>query len=299
MQIFAGEDTYASYHAARLAAKKSADKATRELVVVDAGDTTAAQLAGFVSGASLFDSGKYVLLKRPHENTDILMYLQQLAGRAADQVCVWVDAKPDYRQKMIKHAKQAGYLFDFPKMSESKLALWVTKYAGELELKLGSSLVQILIEICGEDRWRIDSELHKLVIYTESSSQQVDEVVLRQLIGSEVSGDIWHLLDSLGGRRKQPAIRELDKLLRHEDSSQYVIAMLSREIGLLARVKMARNAADLKLHPYVLEKTRKKAAHYSWQKIKQLSLMLMRLDYTIKSGRIDPALGLSMYLLVW
>lgn len=300
MQIFAGEDTYAAYHAAKQAAKKLAIKNTRELITLEATDANPGQLAGYLSGMSLFDSGKCVLLKRPGDKTEVMEYVSQISDQnAAENLVLWFDTKPDMRQKLMKQAKTSGYLYDFPQLKENKLALWVVEKAKELGLKWQDAMTSLLIEFTGGDKWRMENELLKIQTCAAALARDIDVDDLRKLIGVEESGDMWKFLDSLGTQNKKEAVRELEKLLRYEDSSQYVIAMLIREIGLLARVKSSPDGKELKLHPFVLEKTRRKASRYSWDKIKQLSLSLLRLDYTIKSGRIDPGLGLALYLLVW
>ena len=252
MQIYAGEDTYASYNAARQAARKLAARENLELLVLEASDTTPGQLAGYISGMSLFDSGKCVLLKRPAENSDVHSYLTDL-GDSAGKLILWLDTKPDARTKLIKDAKKSGSLYDFPRLNENKLSLWITQRAKELELKWSHELTSLLLEFTAGDRWRIENELTKLQTFAQATDGEISPEILRQLIGAEVGGDIWKLLDGIGGPDKKVAVRELEKLLRYEDSSQYVIPMLAREIGLLARVKSSPDGSGLKLHPFVLD----------------------------------------------
>jgi DNA polymerase III delta subunit len=88
--------------------------------------------------------------------------------------------------------------------------------------------------------------------------------------------------------------------LKFETNTQYLIAMLSRELSIMFKLKyFSENNMDLKdlgLHPFVLQKSIKKIKNFSLEDLKNKIRDLMLLDYKIKSGRLPDTLALKLFL---
>jgi DNA polymerase-3 subunit delta len=305
IKVYAGDDTYTSYNQALNEAKNLAQELGRNLVILEADDlSTPKELAQHLESISLFNVAEVVLAKRLLKSAALSKYVQDSLDKLNNSyLVIWHDGKVDKRQALVKKLISDKLLteYDLPKGSE--FVNWIVAKAKEKNIKLSSSLAtQILMQI-GDDPGRIEQELQKLALFLAASNSEVSEKVISQVVGAEVSGDIWKFLDSLSAGSKQVVVAELDKLMQYDDNGQYLLTMLARELQIISSVKFAldhhKSTADLGLHRFVVEKATSKARKLSWAKLQKLSKALFRLDLAIKQGKMEEKMGLLLLVLSW
>lgn len=300
--IFAGEDTFASYHAAQKQVQKLAGG--RDVETIDAEDTTLNQIQQKLDSIDLFSAQGPMWLKRVDKNKTTWQWITGLDPKALSRdVVVWCEGKLDGRAAVTK--KLAGeHLQVFEALKPRQFTQWTQQHAHTLGIKLNSDLAGALVEVVGADKWLLDQELQKLATFV-SSGGQLSVQLIREVSTTEISGDIWRFLDLLTAGNRQAAIAELHKVMFYDaEQIHYVIAMLTRELDLLAKVLTARklglSMGETGLQGFVLDKTVAKAGRFSLEKVSKLIQGLFRLEVGIKSGKIfDPEAALMLYCLSW
>lgn len=298
MHIFLGEDTYAAFTAAKEAAVNAASKLSREVLVVDADlQENSAIIFQNLEGNSLFGGSAVLVAKRLFHNKALTEQLaknwEMLKGT---ELYVWHEGKLEKQNALYKKALESKLVTNFGNQEPGKVGIWLADLAKTQNLNLSPGIRQYLLEQADGDKWRLVQEVNKLANYADATGG-VDMEVASSLVGSAVRGDIWKLLDNLGN--SSVCLAEFEKLNKYEDMTQYVITMLGRELGLMAQVQSASDPFGLGLHKFVVQKTLRKVQKYSWSKVQKLSKALLRLDLAIKEGKVDPYMGLVLYLLSW
>ncbi len=298
--LFHGEDDFSSFEAAHKQSESLVSDGL-ELEVIDADDTSVDQFHRMVGATTLFGANKVVLAKRLLTSSKYADYILDNLDLLIDKpIVIWHQGKVDGRLAVLKHLKQKAKVVEFEGQKDRDIESWVTARAKEMGLKLDYGVASLLVLITAGEKGVLASELEKLSLYDESP---VTEDVVRLTSGLEQSGDIWKFLDSLANGNQANAIKEFDRLIRFGQNEQYILAMLNRELWLIAKVKDAEESGrpvhQLGMAPFVLQKVQQKARRFSMVQIKKLAFGLMRLDLAIKQGRVDPTDGLLAYLLSW
>src|SRR5262245_16318566 len=119
LQVFAGEDTFASYNAAREYASQLCAESGSELAVLDADDLAApADLLRPLENLSLFGAGNVVLAKRLLANARLSRYLEDNLGSLLDKpLVIWHDRKLDARLGLTKTLKAKATVMEFSPLS--------------------------------------------------------------------------------------------------------------------------------------------------------------------------------------
>lgn len=304
IRIFSGEDTFESYALAKIQADKFAKDLGQEIKILNADQITdPTEFIQYLEGVGMFSESFVVFLKRLSNNKKLLeFFTQNYPSLKAYNIVIWEDRKVDSRLKFYQLSKKENILFSYEAPKEAVLKTWITNLVKEKNIKLTSDQISMLIQNIGFDKWKLTNEIEKISIYCDSKKMnQLDDVDFDNIVGYDIEGDIWKLVDAFSNRDRKACIRELDKIMKVEDNSQYVIAMLIRELSLLSQVIYCNqnniDTSALKVHPFVLQKIRAKARKFSLNDVKFFIKKLFDLDFAIKKGNIEQKIGLTLYIL--
>ena len=204
--------------------------------------------------------------------------------------------------KLAQTEEMAGQghvkLFGLPK--EGALPAWVRERAqakgGEFEPRAAAHLAALV----GRQPRLLDQEIEKLLLYCDGRSITLADVQL--LVSRAREANIFELVDLVGQRRTDRALRLLHALLEDDQEPLYVLAMLARQIRLLIQVSelgeqglgQAEIAKRLKLLSFIAGKMLAQARNFSLRQLEAAHACLVRTDWLIKTGQMDGVLALDM-----
>lgn len=299
--LFHGDDNYSSYIASKKKLAEDSALSEKQPLVIDAKGLTISDLKQYVSNIGLFDKGNVILLKRITDNPSLITEIvENLEEWLQTDIILWEDKS--IKSPLVNELSKAKRVYEFTLPKYQELEKWVITRANEIGANLKPIHAQLLIQICNQDMLRIINELQKLHLYSQAKQEPITEDMIMKTCADTSSGNIWKFLDDLSNGSLSGAMQEYGKLTSISDNTQYLISMLARELRLLAEVKFAQESGDtsnVKLAPFVLKKTKEKVKRFSSDRIKKLGQALLRLDIAIKSGEIDPTIGLFIYITAW
>lgn len=310
--LFHGTDRYQTWVDSRKQAAKLAKQSGLEVLPLEADEIDINQLLNHITAVSLFNNKSLVLLKRLFDSAALARQFETILDTFKDvDIVIWQPGKADKRTTLYKSIAKQGQVVEHTQPKFRDLVSWVSKTAKQKKLQLPSRLAELIIERVGEDKFRLEQELEKLVRLSEAElpeaekvePSEVSEDLILDSVGVSTTGDVWTFLDALASGNRKKALLEYDKMMRFEPNTQYIIAMLARELWLMSQVLNAQEKGiplnTLGMAPFVLTKTQKKLRRYSWQRIQKLSQGLLRLDYAIKQGAVPEYEAMLMYILIW
>ncbi len=234
---------------------------------------------------------------------DLIAYLERLPDTTR---LVFVEAKTLAKNNpVLKHAAaidddKRAYVKAFSAPTERALPKWIQDRVQAKGGTIEPGAVTELAAHIGADLRLLDNEIEKLLTYRAKETIRAQDV--RALVASVRESDVFALVDAVGRREAKSALKLLHAQLDHNAAPIYLLAMITRQFRLLLQMKdlatrgLTIDAAreQLKLHPFVANKTWTQALNFSLPQLEAIYRKLLDTDLAIKTGRSEPVLALDL-----
>lgn len=191
---------------------------------------------------------------------------------------------------------------EFELLTGQKLKNWTKKEFGKYKTEIEPMALDLLIEYVGSDLWKMNNEILKLVNY--KNRKIINKGDIQLLIKSKIETDIFKTIDALAGKNKKQALELLHKHLEKGDSPLYLISMINYQFRNLLIIKDLTEKSKpynliLKasgLHPFVVKKSYYQSQKFTFPELKKIYQKIFEIDFSIKTGRIEPGAGLDLLI---
>ena len=182
-----------------------------------------------------------------------------------------------------------------------QLARWIKETAEAKGAAINPAAIRSMADLVGSDLWTLDQELEKLSLY--AAGREIGEQDVRLMVSQVREASIFEAVDAMIDGRSQVALRLLAQLRDDGREPQYIIAMVERQLRLLA---LAHDSVERRLpqnelkralgtsSDFVVRKTMDQARRHSRRDIAWRYDRLLEADLSIKQGRVDPDLALEL-----
>ena len=182
-----------------------------------------------------------------------------------------------------------------------QLSRWIKEASEARGAAISPTAIRAMADLVGSDLWTLDQELEKLSLY--ASGREIGEGDVRLMVSQVREASIFEAVDAMIEGRPQVALRLLAQLRDDGREPLYIIAMVERQLRLLA---LARDAAERRLpqnelkralgtsSDFVVRKAMEQARRHSWEDIAWRYDRLLEADLSIKQGRVEPDLALEL-----
>ena len=183
---------------------------------------------------------------------------------------------------------------------QETLSGWIQRRVGSNGGDFSREASERLAALVGRDLRLLDQEIDKLLLYADGRQVTVEDV--RALVSLARQADIFDLVDCVGRRETDWAMRVLHRMLEEGAEPLYLLAMLARQVRILIQVKELYEqrlppqqiAKRIKQHPFVVEKGLKQARNFSPDQLIAAHQCLVETDWKIKTGKVEPVLALDL-----
>jgi len=238
------------------------------------------------------------LEKENNENTLIFHETRELDSKKFGEKKLLVDQK-----KLFDYLAKQKFSEKFNRLGNLQLSGWIQKKASAKNINLAPRLANLIIMLAGDDLWQINNELNKIINYAQSQKKtEVTEQDTRQLVNGNIDENIFALTDSISNRNNALFFSLLEQQLAAGVSLQQILTMLIRQFKIIIQIKesLFQNttqrdiALQLKIHPFVVQKTTPQTRNFSLDYLKNIFNGLIEIDYKIKTGQADGLTGLNL-----
>jgi len=208
---------------------------------------------------------------------------------------------------------KAGKAFKFDLLGSGELMNYILDKFKKEKIKINPGAAAKLALYVGDDLWRMNAEIEKLILLkTDLNSQEQKNTVIADedieaIVKSDLPVVIFSTTDALINRNKKQALNLLASHLEKGDEPLYLFSMFVSQFRNLLKIKdiMEKNkisqpeeiARILKLHPFVVKKNIPAALKFNYEYLKKIYKRLLRFDFLIKKGRLDPKTALEMIVI--
>ncbi len=236
------------------------------------------------------------------------------AGKARDELRAYLERVPatcdlifvegeevDKRSTLYTYLKKVGQIREFIPLQGPALQRWLEDQAHLQTVRLDKQAAQRLISYLGTDCRALLTELKKLSCYVGQGNLITVEVV-DLLVQDRQEYNLFAFLDDLSLRRLGPALRGLHELRADGQAEVYLLFMLIRQIRILLsvqelaarKVPQSEMAAQLRQHPFVIDKSLKQSRGFKSAELMKMHDHLLEVDRAIKTGRIQADVALEL-----
>ncbi len=204
--------------------------------------------------------------------------------------------------KLAKSVTSAGgTVEEMLQLKGRALDAWTAKRAGDHGLT--AAIAAQVVRVTPPDLSVIDSELKKLAAYKASGSKLTGEVVTELLAGGR-EDEIFKLTDNLLPHPTTQALEIARGLARGGMQPTSVAYRMARHVALVlavrARQDRGESLSDVKSqmaeHPFVIQKAFETARDANPESLEAALRAIRDYEWEVKSGQIDPELGLDVLL---
>ncbi|THF75019.1 DNA polymerase III subunit delta [Cohnella fermenti] len=255
-----------------------------------------------VRDASVFGTGRESA-KIEHRTDRLLDYMKQ-PFESTVLVFIVSGDKLDERKKLVKLAKEKDAVVSFSALPAEELMQWIAKRAESQGRKALPAAVEELLRRVGPDMSALAGETDKLCLHAgEYGSVTVEAVETLVPVGTEQS--VFKLTEEIAALRTDRALALYYELLKQKEEPIKLVALLVRQFRHMLFVKELgkqgytpqQMAGQLGLHPYAVKVTADQAKGFSPERLSTVLDRLAELDFEMKTGRVEKALGLELFLL--
>lgn len=284
LKIFTGPNSW-------LIKRALAEFETEEITRYQGSDLTAGELADILGAQSLFSTKRTVIIDELSANKTGWERLGELADQLAsdpDLTLILIENKPDGRSKLIKLAKQAGWLENYPLPADARQATtYLEAEARQLQLQLQPGVARMIVDRVGLDSWAGHMALEKLATVSATISADMVE----KYIAPSLEVNVFKVVDELFAGRALAVAELVDEMDRTSVNAYQFFGLISGQISNLLMIKVLGKAVattELKLHPFVAGKLANVANRLRLSTIKQMISILAQTDLQLKtSGQHD------------
>lgn len=216
-------------------------------------------------------------------------------------VVVLVERELTNGNPLFREIASKAVVKTFPLLKDAQLRQWVQQRVTEEGGQISPRAAELLARLVGNNLWVTIGEIEKLLLYV--SGRRIDEKDVRLTVGYTQQTDVFAMVDAIVEGKTEAAERLLQQLLHQGASPAYLLFMLSRQLRMIVRSRELRNQGKARneiqnrlgiASEFALRKTLEQASHYSLARLKQVYRQLLTTDMSIKTGRHDGELALSL-----
>ena len=303
-KIYIGNETYLSLKKAQSDIKELLNNGNLEYISIDAERTESSKIMELLSSQSLFGLPRLIFLKRLYKNKDkenlIPYILEYLERNTKDEVIIWEDQKVSSVTKYVKFFKSKKALIEVNRMNKPAFVKFAKDTFKEYGLETDNEIITMLCTYSNYDAQRLENNIKKLNLLNLDRKIEKDDI--KDIVTDTLEEDIWKLLDEMNKAEGQP-LNVLERIFNQRVDPKYIFPMMARNIRLITMTKyLIENnykygeiASILGIPPFTVGTLIQATNKYDWKKIMSKYEKLCSLDYEIKTGKIDPKLGLTLF----
>jgi DNA polymerase-3 subunit delta len=219
-----------------------------------------------------------------------------------DLILFYEEKEVKETDSLFKFLKKSGKCQKFDSLEGQNLKSWIKKEFDAWKVRVEPAAIDRLVNFVGGDSWRLSNEIRKLAAYQKDGVVDSKDVGL--LVKPGIETDIFKTIDALAQKNKKLALELLHKHLTRGDSPLYLLSMVNFQFRNLLEVKglAEKNCTyekilkETKLHPYVVRKSLWQSQKFTLPELKKIYRKIFKVDYDIKTGKMEPATALDLLI---
>jgi len=216
---------------------------------------------------------------------------------------VLVDGKTNSQNPLFKMLSTKAEVRSFPFLRDNQLHQWVQRRVTETNGSISPQAVVLLAKFVGGDLWVMANEIDKLILFAKD--RRIEEEDVRTMVSYAQEANVFAMVDAIVEFKSGLAEKLLQQLLQQGAAPAYLLVMLARQVRIIVQAKELRNQRKSRVEiqeklglatEFVLRKALEQADKYTEIRLKEVYHKLLEADLSIKTGKFDGELALSILI---
>lgn len=298
-----GEDTYRSRQKLEeiVAHYKEIHKSGLNLRYFDGKSTDFQDVKSELQTVSMFKEKKLLILTDVFSNQSLKDGFLKDAKRFVDSenVILFYEEKGTFaRDPLFTYLKKHAQTQEFELLTGIKTKNWLKSEFERMKTRIDPMALEMMVNSAGNDLWQLANDVQKLVAFKRGREIEVKDV--RLFVKPKFETDIFKTIDAISLKNKKQALNLLHKHLERGDSPLYLLTMINFQFRNILGVKdlMEKNEAltHSGLKPFLARKSCEQAKKFTYDELKKIYQKIFQVDYSIKTGKIDPQAALDLLI---
>lgn len=207
------------------------------------------------------------------------------------------------KDPVLKAVRAMGGFVKEHRLDDRGLATWIRERARKIGCKISAEAMDDLGEAVGPNARLLNSEMVKLATYCEGRTVEAKDVEI--LVSDARKANVFAMVDAVGQRQSEAALRELRKLLADGDHPLRIVAMVVRQFRLLIQVKELSEAGlppeEIAQRVGIFYRTvqgiQRQSRNFSFQQLEAAYQRLLDFDVQVKTGAREPEAALELLVM--
>lgn len=256
---------------------------------------------------SLFDENKLIVVNNANifnrgkndDNMDLLV--QYLSNPNPSTIIVFINpnATVDSTKKITKLIKDKGVIKELNTTNPTDIIKSICE-----SYKIDRECINLLIDRVGSNVSIIEQELNKLMLY-KIDDKIITKADIINLTSVNIDTDIFKFIDYIIQKEKDMAMRIYNEMIKQGEEPIKIIALLASKFRLMYQaVELTRSgcsqqdiSSTLGVHIYPVKLAIQAGLKYNNKLLLNYLDKLADLDISIKTGKVEPVLGLELFIL--
>jgi len=278
------------------------------LKIIDENNLRETDIRAIFSLKSMFKEKKLVILKNllnEQEIQEIILEKEKIiAPSDCDVIFLIIENElKEKNKKIIDFLKKNSKNQEFKLLTNYELKNLILKNLKNKEFIFEQGVPEKIIEYIGNDLWRLDSEIKKILLFKQEEKKiNLEDIDL--LIRPNLETNIFQTIDQLVKGDKKHFLNMIHTHLSQGDEAIYLFSMIVFQLRNLLIIKeLLKNPSQkelvlksLKINPFVARKIASFSGNIDQNKLKNLYQRVFQIDSKIKTGEIEPVLGLDLFI---
>ena len=302
-----GEDSYRSKQKLKevIEGYKKVHKSGLNLICFDATEKEFDDFTENLRSNSIFNEKKLIILKNVFSNIKfqekLLENIKKING-SKDIIVIYEPSKVDQRIKLFKSLKNSVKCQEFSLLTGLLLKKWAIQEFNKYKTKISPYVIDVFLSYVGNDLWKMENEIKKISHFKNGQEVKIEDIELQ--VKSKTENDIFKTIEALASKDKKQAIKYLQKHLEVGDNILYIFSMIAyqfRNLMILKQLQDKNFSYDIivkksGLHPFVVKKSIYMTNKFSIEQLKEIYKKILKIDFEIKTGKIDPEVALEIFV---
>jgi len=208
------------------------------------------------------------------------------------------------RKGLFTAIGKIGKAVEFELLKPNEIVTWVRSTLKRHGKQMEPSALKYYVSIAGNKLEDIYNDLQKLAVYI-GDRDVITRADIDKVVTPAAEYTVFQLVEAIGMRKADQALVLLHQLLGEGQNILALLALIARQVRIVFQCKglaekgfsAGEIAEKLGIHPYAVKKGLQQGRYFSAEQLKAALTECLKVDYGIKSGRIQQRLGIEMLII--
>ena len=217
----------------------------------------------------------------------------------SDNVILFYEEKGEFaHDRLFTFFKKHAQSQEFELLTGLKIKNWLKDEFTKNKTRIDPMALETMVNFAGNDLWQLANDVQKLVAYKRGKEIETKDV--RLFVKPKLETDIFKTIDAISLKNKKQALNLLHKHLEKGDSPLYLLSMINFQfrniLGVKALPERGEPLSSSGLKPFLARKSSEQARKFTYDELKKIYQKIFQIDYSIKTGKLDPQAALDLLI---